>query len=159
MSETTFIQLLNANQGIIGKVCSIYCNYKEDYEDLFQEITYQAYKGYASFRGDAKFSTWLYRIALNTAISSFRKKQPKLDFVADFPSDIIDTSPNNSDDKQQLIYAIKKLNETERAIITLYLDELSYAEIAAIIGISENNVGVKINRIKNKLYNILSHGK
>ena len=75
------------------------------------------------------------------------------------PTEIIDTNLNNNDDKQQLIHAIKQLNETERAIITLYLDELSYAEIAAIIGISENNVGVKINRIKNKLYNILSNGK
>lgn len=159
MSETQFIQLLTANQGIIGKVCSIYCNYKEDYEDLFQEITYQAYKGFASFRGEAKFSTWLYRIALNTAMSSFRKKKPQLDFVAHLPEDVIDTTKTNNDEQQQLMYAIKQLNETDRAIITLYLDELSYAEIAAIIGISENNVGVKINRIKNKLYNILSNGK
>lgn len=159
MSEATFIQLLNSNQGIIGKVCSIYCNYKEDYEDLFQEITYQAYKGFVSFRGDAKFSTWLYRIALNTAISSFRKKKPQLNFVANLPDDIVDTNQNSDEEKQHLIYAIKQLNETERAIITLYLDEMSYAEIAAIIGINENNVGVKINRIKNKLYIILGNGK
>lgn len=159
MSEKQFIQLLTANQGIIGKVCSIYCNYKEDYEDLFQEITYQAYKGFASFRGEAKFSTWLYRIALNTAMSSFRKKRPQLDFVDNLPDDLIDTTKPNNDEQQQLMYAIKQLNETDRALITLYLDELSYAEIAAIIGISENNVGVKINRIKNKLYEILSNGK
>ena len=159
MSEATFIQLLNANQGIIGKVCSIYCNYKEDYEDLFQEITYQAYKGFASFRGEAKFSTWLYRIALNTAISSFRKKKPLLNYVAELPDETVFNDEEQHNQKQHLIYAIKQLNEGERAIITLYLDELSYAEIAAIIGTSENNIGVKINRIKNKLYKTLSHGK
>ena len=159
MSEATFIQLLNSNQGIIAKVCSVYCNQKEDYEDLFQEITYQAYKGFSSFRGDAKFSTWLYRIALNTAISSFRKKKPQLSFLAELPDNVTDTSHNNEEEKQHLIHAIKQLNETERAIITLYLDELSYTEISAIIGISENNVGVKINRIKNKLYTILNNGK
>ncbi|WAC41090.1 RNA polymerase sigma factor [Pedobacter sp. SL55] len=88
MSEIEFLQLLSANQGIIGKVCSIYCNQKEDYEDLFQEITYHAWKGYATFRGDSKFSTWLYRIALNTAISSFRKRRPTIDFVEVLPDTI-----------------------------------------------------------------------
>lgn len=159
MSEATFIQLLNANQGIIGKVCSIYCNYKEDYEDLFQEITYQAYKGFATFRGEAKFSTWLYRIALNTAMSSFRKKKPLLNFVAKLPDEKAFSNEEQHNQKQHLIYAIKQLNEGERAIITLYLEELSYAEIASIIGISENNTAVKINRIKNKLHKILSNGK
>lgn len=159
MSEATFLQLLNSNQGIIGKVCSIYCNYKEDYEDLFQEITYQAWKGYAGFRGDAKFSTWLYRIALNTAISSFRKKRPTVDLVATLPDHYVQDLNEKSDEQQLLLQAIKTLNEAEKAIIALYLDEMSYREIAELIGISENNVGVKINRIKNKLYQILGHGK
>ncbi|TKB99594.1 RNA polymerase sigma factor [Pedobacter cryotolerans] len=159
MSEATFLQLLNSNQGIIGKVCSIYCNYKEDYEDLFQEITYQAYKGYPTFRGEAKFSTWLYRIALNTAMSSFRKKKPLLNFVAELPDETIFSDEEQHNQNQHLIYAIKQLNEGDRAIITLYLEELSYAEIASIIGISENNTAVKINRIKNKLHKILSNGK
>lgn len=159
MSEATFIQLLNSNQGIIGKVCSIYCNYKEDYEDLFQEITYQAYKGFASFRGDAKFSTWLYRIALNTAMSSFRKKRPQLNFLAELPDEISFSDEESENEKQHLIHAIKQLNESERAIITLYLEELSYSEISEIIGTSENNIGVKITRIKRKLYKTLSNGK
>lgn len=159
MSEATFIQLLNSNQGIIGKVCSIYCNYKEDYEDLFQEITYQAYKGFATFRGDAKFSTWLYRIALNTAMSSFRKKRPPLNFLAELPDEISFSDEESENEKQHLIHAIKQLNESERAIITLYLEELSYSEISEIIGTSENNIGVKITRIKRKLYKTLSNGK
>jgi RNA polymerase sigma factor (sigma-70 family) len=159
MNEATFLQLLNSNQGIIGKVCSIYCNYKEDYEDLFQEITYQAYKGFASFRGEAKFSTWLYRIALNTAISSFRKKKPQISFVAQLPDENVFSNEEQHNQKQHLIFAIKQLNEGDRAIITLYLEELSYAEIASIIGISENNIAVKLNRIKNKLHKILSNGK
>lgn len=159
MSEIEFLQLLSQNQGIIGKVCSIYCNQKEDYEDLFQEITYHAWKGYATFRGDSKFSTWLYRIALNTAISSFRKRRPTIDFVEVLP-DTVFTGTNEIDEqKQQLIAAIKQLKEGERAIMALYLEEMSYQEIAEIIGISENNVGVKINRIKNKLHQILKPWK
>ncbi|WP_113654367.1 RNA polymerase sigma factor [Pedobacter namyangjuensis] len=159
MSETQFLQLLSQNQGIIGKVCSIYCNHREDYEDLFQEITYQAWKGFASFRGDAKFSTWLYRIALNTAISSFRKRKPNIDFLSEIPDTVTETSTFEEDEKQHLLAAIKQLNEADRAIIALYLEEMSYQEIAAIIGITENNVGVKITRIKNKLHQILTNGK
>lgn len=158
MSETEFLQLLSANQGIIGKVCNIYCNQREDYEDLFQEITYQAWKGFSSFRGESKFSTWLYRIALNTAISSFRKKRLKIDLVSILPDTLIDYASETSDEKQHLLWAIKQLNEGERAVIALYLEEMSYQEIAEVIGITENNVGVKINRIKNKLHQILNHG-
>lgn len=158
MSEIEFLQLLSTNQGIIGKVCSIYSNRKEDYEDLFQEITYHAWKGYKNFRGDAKFSTWLYRIALNTAISSLRKKRPAIDLMPSVPDINFDHPSEKNEQHQQLLSAIKQLNEGERAIIALYLDEMSYQEIAEIIGISENNVGVKINRIKNKLHQILSYG-
>lgn len=159
MSEIEFLQLLSQNQGIIGKVCSIYCNHREDYEDLFQEITYHAWKGYKNFRGEAKFSTWLYRIALNTAISSFRKRRPSIDFVEVLP-DTVFTSTNEIDEqKQQLIAAIKQLNEGERAIIALYLEEMSYQEIAEVIGTTDNNIGVKINRIKNKLHQILKSWK
>ena len=158
MSEIEFLQLLSQNQGIIGKVCSIYCNHREDYEDLFQEITYHAWKGFPSFRGDSKFSTWLYRISLNTAISSFRKRRPKIDFVPEIPDSLTENSLSENDERQHLIIAIKQLKEGERAIIALYLEEMSYQEIAEVIGISENNVGVKINRIKTKLHQILSHG-
>lgn len=159
MSETEFVQLLFKNQGIIGKVCSIYCNQQADYEDLFQEITYHAWKGYPNFRGEAKFSTWLYRIALNTAISSFRRRKPAVALVSILPDQISEPSAEVNDRKQQLLWAIKKLNEGERAIIALYLEEMSYQEIAEIIGITENNVGVKINRIKNKLYQMLKSWK
>lgn len=158
MSEIEFLQLLSQNQGIIGKVCSIYCNQREDYEDLFQEITYQAWKGYPSFRGEAKFSTWLYRITLNTAVSSFRKKRPQIDLMPVLPDKHTHQPLEQNEQQQQLIWAIQKLNEGERAIIALYLEEMSYQEIADIIGISENNVGVKINRIKTKLHKILGHG-
>jgi len=158
MSEIEFLELLSQNQGIIGKVCSIYCNQREDHEDLFQEITYQAWRGYPSFKGEAKFSTWLYRIALNTAISSFRKRKPAIDLVPILPDNITEQLSDTIEQKQQLIWAIKQLNEGERAIIALYLEEMSYQEIAEIVGISVNNVGVRINRIKTKLHQILSHG-
>jgi RNA polymerase sigma-70 factor (ECF subfamily) len=158
MSEIEFVQLLFKNQGIIGKVCSIYCNQQEDYEDLFQEITYHAWKGYPNFKGEAKFSTWLYRVALNTAISSFRKRKPAVDLVSVLPNQIAEQATEINDRKQQLLWAIKQLNEAESAIIALYLEDMSYQEIAEVIGISENNVGVKINRIKTKLQKILGHG-
>ena len=154
MGETEFVQLLAANQGIIGKVCSLYCGQREDYEDLFQEIIYQAWKGYGSFRGESKFSTWLYRIALNTAISSLRRRRPEVMAVAELPDHF--SEGHGGDDRfGELLWAIPQLGEGDRAITALYLEDMSYREIAEVTGISEGNVGVKINRIKQRLRTIM----
>ena len=159
MSEIEFIELLSTNQGIIHKICHVYGNGKEDRDDLFQEITFHAWKGYAKFKGESKFSTWLYRVAINVALTSFRKKSVAIEYVAELPDFVTDEEDTDQKIRQaNLLTAIKQLNEVDSAIITLYLEELSYHEIADIMGINQNNVGVKINRIKLKLQKLLING-
>ncbi|MFY8025756.1 MAG: RNA polymerase sigma factor [Sediminibacterium sp.] len=153
-ADKSFIQLLNQHQKIIHKVCNLYLNWQEDKEDLFQEITLQAWKAYGQFRGDAKFSTWLYRVALNTAITFFRKEKKKdfIDSVAEMPDHIHFTEKDSIEEKTQAMYkAIASLSKIDKAIVMLYLEDYSYAEISEIIGITANNIAVKMNRIKVKL--------
>lgn len=152
--EKDFIQLLNQNQKIIHKVCNLYMNWQEDKEDLFQEITLQAWKAYSQFRGEAKFSTWLYRVALNTAITFFRKdkKNAFIDTVSEMPELTLPIDRDLIEDKTKAMYeAIAALSKIDKAIVMLYLEDYSYAEISEIIGITANNIAVKMNRIKVKL--------
>lgn len=159
MSETAFLQLLSVNQGIIHKICHVYGHSLADRDDLFQEIVFHAWKGYPSFKGNAKFSTWLYRVALNVALTSFRKKRTAIDYVPELPDFMTDEEDTELRARQAfLLEAIKQLPEIDRAIITLYLDEQSYQDIADIMGLSPNNIGVKINRIKSKLQNLFQNG-
>jgi len=121
-------------------------------EDLFQEITLQAWNAYKSFRGESKFSTWLYRVALNTAISFFRKekRKPVFQSTVEFPEspEIID----NTEEQIQAMYkAIGTLSKIDKALVMLYLEDYSYDEIGNMLGITANNVAVKMNRIKSKL--------
>jgi len=156
MDEQPFLILIQEHQGIIHKICRLYRDSKEDREDLFQEITYQLWKSFPSFKGEAKVSTWMYRIALNTAIASFRKKRLDIEYhpaLPDLPDDEVDEGYLIR--QESLFATLKQLNESERAIVALYLDDLSYRQIAEIIGINENNVGVKINRIKTKIQKLL----
>nr|WP_068893011.1 sigma-70 family RNA polymerase sigma factor [Pedobacter panaciterrae] len=156
MDEQPFLALIQEHQGIIHKICRLYRDGKEDREDLFQEITYQLWKSFPSFKGEAKISTWMYRIGLNTAIASFRKKKLDVEYQPVLP-DLPDHEVNEEYEirQERLFAALKQLNESEKAIITLYLDELSYRQIAEIIGINENNVGVKLNRIKFKIQKLI----
>lgn len=156
MDEQPFLVLIQEHQGIIHKICRLYRDSKEDREDLFQEVTYQLWKSFPSFKGEAKVSTWMYRIALNTAIASFRKKRLDVEYhpvLPDLPDDEVDEEYANR--QESLFATLKQLNESERAIVALYLDDLSYRQIAEIIGINENNVGVKLNRIKLKIQKLL----
>ncbi|MGY4385924.1 RNA polymerase sigma factor (sigma-70 family) [Pedobacter sp. UYP24] len=151
-NKADFVLLIDQQNGIIHKICRLYRDRTEDRQDLFQEITYQLWKAYPSFKGASKISTWLYRIALNTAISSFRKKNLDISY----PSELPDVADDQVDDEQitrheKLFKALQKLNDADKAIITLYLEDLSYQQIAEISGINENYVGVKINRIKTKI--------
>lgn len=154
--ENGFLKIVEDNQGIIYKVCKMYRDTREDQEDLFQEIVLQLWKSYPKFRGESKVSTWMYRIALNTAIAIFRKNKIELEFNEKIPkehhSKYIETPSEN---EERLFEAIRTLNKAERAIIALYLEDYSYNEIGEITGITENYVGVKISRIKEKLKNIL----
>lgn len=122
---------------------------------MFQEIVIQLWGAYPRFRGDSKFSTWLYRIALNTAISDLRKQKNYIKTVEPerLPTEIQDIQYNKDREEklQQLYKAINHLTEIERAIVMLYLEDKSYEEMEDILGINQNNLRVKMNRIKEKL--------
>lgn len=152
--EKEFISLLNEHQRIIHKVCNLYMERHGDREDLFQEITLQAWKAYGNFRGDAKFSTWLYRVALNTAITFFRKekRQPEIFSTDTIPDFRQNDSYNPIEDQVKAMYtAIGELSKIDKAIVMLYLEDYSYNDIGDMMGITANNVAVKMNRIKTKL--------
>ena len=156
MDQQAFLVSIQQHQGILHKLCRLYRDSPEDREDLFQEMIYQLWKSYPSFSGNAKISTWMYRIALNTALAGFRKRSLPVTYTDSFP-DLPATADNNTTIQQDRLFAaLRQLSDAEKAIIALYLDDMSYQEIAGIIGIDENYVGVKINRIKNKLKNILN---
>ncbi len=152
-SSSEFITLLNQHQRIVYKVCNLYMDLQEDREDLFQEITLQAWKAYANFRGDAKFSTWLYRVALNTAITFFRKEKRMPDiYTTDIIPDQQIEQPDTTEEKLKAMYAaIGQLSKIDKALVMLYLEDYSYIEIGEMMGITANNVAVKMNRIKTKL--------
>lgn len=153
--EKEFIELVNDYRALIFKVCNLYCRDPESCRDLFQEVVLQLWKSYPGFRKEAAKSTWIYKVALNTAISYLRKenrslqKKPLELEELEIPDLSIAIDENES--RKLLHQAIDRLSEIEKAIILLYLEEKSYDEISEIIGISTSNVGVRINRIKIKL--------
>ncbi|OCA79272.1 RNA polymerase subunit sigma-70 [Chryseobacterium contaminans] len=160
IQEKTFIDFLKPNQKLIHKICRIYTDNAEDHEDLFQEITIQLWKSFPGFKGEAKFSTWMYRVALNTAITLFRKPQ-KYNAQAveiDVSSLRIEYEIYEDDEyKLQKMYkAIYKLSDVEKALIMMYLEDKPYKEIGEILGITEGNARVKMNRAKNNLKNIIN---
>lgn len=154
MDQPAFLDTIQQHQGILHKLCRLYRDTREDREDLFQEMIYQLWKSYSSFEGHARISTWIYRIALNTALATFRRKQPRITYTDQLP-EMPGSSPGATEQQEQLFAALKQLSDAEKAIIALYLEDMSYQEIADIIGIDENYVGVKLNRIKSKIKNIL----
>src|SRR5687767_2980173 len=126
--------------------------------DLFQEIVLQLWKSFSTFRGEAKITTWMYRIALNTAISGYRKqvRHIKTEDLRDAHFNISEYSgEEQEEDFIKLQSAIKQLSEIERAMIMMALDEIPYEEIAETIGITQNNVRVRMNRIREKLRKIM----
>lgn len=151
-----FTAVIFPHQALIHKICRMYRDTPEDQEDLFQEIIYQLWKSYPKFQGKSKISTWMYRIGLNTAMASFRKNKVKLLYSDTVPDK--NSLPETAEYwREELLFsAIRQLSDDERALIGLYLDDFSYVEIAEIIGISENNIGVRLNRIKKKLKVILN---
>lgn len=157
--EKDFVEMLNTHRRIIFKVCNLYCHDEEAKKDLFQEIVLQLWKAYPSFRNESLNTSWMYRIGLNTAISNLRKeiKKPDRKSITDNEFQIPDMSFETDEEERlgMLKMAIEKLSEVEKAIIMLYLEEKTYDEIAEIIGISNSNVGVRLNRIKQKLEKII----
>lgn len=158
--EHKFVTELQDNQNIVHKVCTLYTNDRDSHNDLFQEITIQLWKAYPKFRGEAKFSTWMYRVALNTAITLYRKNKKRID-TADYESVIFKIKADEYDQTEELqlklMYkAVKQLGDVDKALVFLYLEDKNYTEIAETLGISEVNARVKMNRIKTKLKTLLN---
>ncbi len=155
MSEKEFLLQLKEHQNIIYKLVHIYATSEEDKKDLYQEILFQAWKTYSSFRGDAKFSTWLYRLSLNT-IFTFKRKTNRIEYTdtAQYEEQLTTTSAVN-DEKERLYKAIRTLPEGERAIISLHLDGYDNSEVGELLGITANSVGVKLHRAKKQLTTLL----
>ena len=157
-TQNDFLTQIEAHKGMIHKVCHAYCWNPGDREDLFQEIIIQLWKAWPGFRGESKFSTWLYRIALNTSISGLRKQKNHLVYMEPekLPAGSADESENEEKEERlkQFYDALRQLSELERAIIMLYLDEKSYDEMEDILGINQNSLRVKMNRAKEKLRKI-----
>ena len=158
--STKFTKLIEENQGIIHKICRIYTDDDFSHEDLFQEIVLQLWRSFDSFKGNSKFSTWMYRVSLNTAIILIRKKNRTI-ATSSLENQIIninaDENDNVTEERLQLLYAaIKLLNDVERALVLMYLEDLPYKDIAETIGVSEVNARVKMNRAKQKLKEIIT---
>jgi len=158
--EHSFVNQLEQNQNIVHKICRLYTNNRDAHNDLFQEITIQLWRAYPKFRGDSKFSTWMYRVALNTAITLYRKSKRKVN-TQDFEGVSFKIASEEYDssyeDQLNLMYdAVKKLNDIDKALVFLYLENKNYKEIATTLGITEVNSRVKMNRIKEKLRIILN---
>lgn len=159
MMEKVFVEMINIHRGIIYKVCNLYVQHPEDKKDLFQEIVLQLWKSFPAFRAESKPSTWMYRVALNTAITIFRKdaRQPERRTLSEEEFELPDFNTLADTEEQLFILqqAIRELSTIERAVILLYLEAHSYDEISEVLGISKVNVGVRINRIKIKLEKIV----
>lgn len=158
--EHKFVTELQDNQNIVHKVCSLYTNDRESHNDLFQEITIQLWKAYPKFRGEAKFSTWMYRVALNTAITLYRKSKKRIN-TQDYESVIFKIKADEYDETEEqqlkLMYkAVRQLGDIDKALVFMYLEDKNYTEIAETLGITEVNARVKMNRIKTKLRTILN---
>lgn len=144
---------------IIIKICRVYTNTQEDFEDYYQEVCLQIWKSHRNFQEKSEWSTWIYRLSLNVCLTLLKKKKNnRKHFVSDaVPEDVIEDSHTFKDESlNQLYNAIKHLSEVDRAVILLYLEEKSYQEIAEIIGTNPNNIGVRIKRIKERLKKILN---
>jgi RNA polymerase sigma-70 factor (ECF subfamily) len=158
--EKNFVTLIKQHQGLIHKVCFMYEQDPDVRNDLFQEIVLQLWKSFPTFRGEAKITTWMYRIALNTAISGYRRqvRHIKTEDLSERHLNISEhySADEREEDSQRLQAAIRQLSEIERAMIMMALEEVPYEEIAETIGITQNNVRVRMNRIREKLKKIMS---
>ena len=153
MEKDKFISVIKDNQNLIYKICYSYCSNAESRKDLQQEILIQLWNSFSKFDGRVKLSTWIYRIALNTAITFYRNDSKHNDKKVSIDASIISLSdfeyiPDQEENIAMLYKFIENLNEMDKALILLYLDDNKYKDIAEILGISETNVATKICRIK-----------
>lgn len=156
MEEQLFLKNINAHKGIILKIVNLYADDSEDRKDLYQEIIYQAWKAVRGFKGEAKFSTWLYKISLNVSLTHLGKvkKHARTSENINIPG--YEMPKELSERSDRLYRAIRQLNEVDRGLIMLHLDGYDNASISEITGITKNNTGVKLYRIKQQLTDILN---
>lgn len=145
--EKKFLNLIDENTGIVYKVCRIYANSMQDEQDLRQEILYQAWQSFPRFKGDAKFSTWLYKVALNTALTHVKRENKQREKAFETEQ----TRSVGNESKELLIKLIRNFKDIEKLVIMLHLDGYPNEEIATISGLKSNHVAVMIYRIKEKL--------
>ena len=147
-----FLEIADRYKMVIAKVCSVYASASAPFADLYQEVMVNVWSGLESWRGDAKMSTWIYRLAINTCITWHRRNRRhvegavSLDFCPEIQSE-----PSSADEVAELYRLIAMLDPFDKALITLWLDERPYDEIAQIIGISKANVATRPHRIREKL--------
>ena len=147
-TQATFTQLIKENEALIAKVTFLYADGEEDRKDLYQEIVSNAWHSFPRFSGKAKFSTWLYRVALNVAITSLKKRKR---ILADSLPEDIDATNQSGNEKELLQLILMQLNDIEKSLVLLLVEGMEQKEIAEILGISSGNVRVKIHRIREKL--------
>ena len=157
-TEQEFLSIIEKHKGLLHKVSRMYMDEPEDREDLFQEIVLQLWKSYGTFRGESQVSTWMYRVAVNTALTFFKKEKKKPDNARMHPEMDIKDDIEVSQRETQLDYfykAVQQLNQVEKALIFLFLEGQSHREIGSNLGITEVNARVKLNRTKDKLQEII----
>jgi len=153
VGKDKFISVIKDNQNLIFKICHSYCSNPDNRKDLQQEILMQLWNSFSKFDGRVKISTWIYQIALNTAISFYRNDRKRKDKNVTIDASVISLSnfeyaPEQDENVTMLYQFIENLNAMDKALILLYLDDNKYKDIADILGISETNVATKISRIK-----------
>jgi RNA polymerase sigma factor (sigma-70 family) len=153
------MQMIEQSKGMLFKICKIYHDDPEDQDDLLQEITLQLWVVFDSFRGESKISSWMYRVALNTAIVFFKKQKRRPDKEQlPYNFDLPQEPATNSEKEEQLALfykAIRQLDKVEKALLFLYMENRPYEEIAASLGITQVNLRVRLNRVKNKLKDLI----
>ena len=153
--EIEFAQIAREHKGTIYTVCYMFSNNEDDVADLYQEILVNLWKGFTKFRGESNIRTWIYRISLNTCISFERKKHRKVDTIPlTMDINLFEDSDDDTKQVQSLKNRINKLGPFDRAIVLLWLENLSYDEIGNIVGITAKNVSVRLVRIKEQLKNM-----
>lgn len=148
--KAEFVRQIKDNERIIHKVIGLYIDNHEDKRDLYQEVLLQAWKSFVNFNGASKFSTWLYKVALNTTLSFKKKDRPSLELT----NQRIEQQGGEEHQKENyeiLYFLVRQLDEIDRMLLTLHLDGYSNPEISEITGMTSNNVAVKIHRLKSKI--------
>lgn len=157
--EKQFLRHLELHKGILHKVARLYMDTAEDREDLHQEIIIQLWKSFGHFKGESQFSTWMYRVAVNTAITFLKKEKKRLQAFGegDHPELADEKYSPEKDQQLEIFYqAVQELNPIEKALIFYFMEDLSHKETGQHLGITEGNVRVKLNRAKEKLHKIIN---